>query len=335
MLLGETPNAPGETPNAPGDAPNAPGETPNVPGDATHAPGDATHAPGETPNAPGETPNAPGESPSAPGDASAPGKYDGCCRVFSCYTMPGNHLPYGQLIIEILTHNIMARKKDWLPHNRQKLFTMATEVAIPYVAANRARFGMADGTPMGDWYISDFIAKGYNPYVGAYAGWVNPETRTKVSIAKMNSAEKLFIFYFRELYKMLKNNPLVKDYDLVAMQFDEGGSTSDSSTADPIPAFTITRLKDHRLRLDYFRDTPDHKKAKPDGQQGVLIAWILSETPVDDQNNFPNTSSATRTPVILQFTPEEQKKTIYIAMRWANMNGEHGPWSNIVSDYVP
>ncbi|MDR2118896.1 MAG: hypothetical protein LBP25_05135 [Tannerellaceae bacterium] len=189
-----------------------------------------------------------------------------------------------------------------MPKNRQQLYVLLTERTVPYLDNNVDRFGMGETTPLGIWYHSTFTLKGYNPFVTNFAAWVDPATRTPIITANMNAAEKVLIDYYRELHGILKANPLVTDTDLIAMGFharSSGGHTPAPVASTP-PSFELSTLPDHRLQIDYYDasgETP--KKGKPDGQHGVEIRWIFSETPITDADDLSNSVFDTATPAIL------------------------------------
>ncbi|MDR2809005.1 MAG: hypothetical protein LBB84_00395 [Tannerellaceae bacterium] len=229
------------------------------------------------------------------------------------------------------------RSKNWLPHSRQKVYEKVTEVTVPYLDANATRFGMEDTAVLGKWYKQEFSAKGYNPYVTAYAAWVNPETRTPIAIAAMREAEKVFLPYYRELYKLVKANPLVTDTDLEAMGFPsrEADTPTPSPVAVDAPEFGVVPLVDHRLHIDYYPAGSKRKKGKPKGQHGAELRWAFSDTPIMNTNDLLNSVFDTDSPVVLDFSGDDQGRFVYFAMRWENTRGEKGPWSHIERALVP
>ena len=232
----------------------------------------------------------------------------------------------------------MANKRGyWMPRGLQRLYTLVTETTVPYIDKNLARFGMGDSTPLGIWYKQKFSAEWYDPYVTAYAAWINPETRTPIAIAAMKAAEDVFIPYYRELYRLVKANPLVTNVDLEAMGFPP--RSADVPTPSPVateaPEFGITPLGDHRLHIDYYPAGSTRKKGKPKGQHGVEIRWVFSETPVEDTEELLNSVFDTASPALLAFHGRDGGRTVYLAMRWENTRGEKGPWSHIERALVP
>ena len=228
-------------------------------------------------------------------------------------------------------------RKNWLPRPRQKVYELVTETTVPYIDANLDRLGMGNTTTLGIWYKQEFNVKGYDPYVTAYAGWINPETRTPSATLAMAEAEKVFISYFRELYRQMKANLLVTNLDLEKMGFPirPGGGHTPAPVANEAPEFNVTLLSDHRVGIDYYPLDSVRKKGKPKGQHGVEIRWSFSETPVKDANALLNSVFDTASPYTLVFSGNDQGRALYLSMRWENTRGEKGPWSRIEQTIVP
>jgi hypothetical protein len=224
-----------------------------------------------------------------------------------------------------------------MPQSRQKVYEKVTELTVPYIDANLTRLGMESTTPLGKWYIQEFSPKGYNPYVTAYAAWVNPATRTPLAVVAMNEAEKMFTSYYRKLYNLMNGNVQVTDVDLEAMGFPKRrtGKRSPSPVATNAPEFGITPLAGFRLHIDYYPAGAAHKKGKPRGQHGVEIRWMFSEVPVSEPESLLNSVFDTASPATLTFSGNDQGRTLYLAMRWENTRGEKGPWSYIERALVP
>jgi hypothetical protein len=215
---------------------------------------------------------------------------------------------------------------------------MLTERTVPYLNANIDRFGMGETTPLGIWYHTKFTPEGYNPFVSKFTVWVDPATRTRIISTDMTTVEKVLTKYYRELHAILKSNPLVTDTDLIAMGFHArpaGGRTPAPVATQP-PAFELSPLSDHRLQIHYYAfGTDSRKRGKPDGQHGVEIRWIFSDTPIGDANDLSNTVFDTSTPAILPFSGHDHGRSIYLTLCWENTRGQKGPWSPIIQTYVP
>jgi hypothetical protein len=111
-------------------------------------------------------------------------------------------------------------------------------------------------------------------------------------------------------------------------------------THTPIPAsksrpeLSIVVVDVRRLGVN-FHDLLGGSKARPYGMIGASIQHATLPEPPLDPNELTQTTLATRTPHIFEFTEEERGKKVYFAACWQNERGERGPWSEIVSAIIP
>jgi hypothetical protein len=101
------------------------------------------------------------------------------------------------------------------------------------------------------------------------------------------------------------------------------------------PAYEIDRGTLLRLIIHFFDQGKEKTKAKPPGQHGAEIRWMISEVPVVDANELVHSSFDTHTPFTLEFGGHDRGKMVYFALRWENTRGQKGPWSEILSAVIP
>ena len=229
------------------------------------------------------------------------------------------------------------RTKDWLPSARPKVYEMAAGVTVPYLNANLARCGLAEGTTYGQWYKVEFLEKAYNPYTAAYKAWENPVERTQGMIVNLAMVEKVFIAAYRKLRNIMRSNPTLTDADLTEMGFPvrPGKARTPAPVAQDPPGFSIDPLTSHRLSIAYYPFSGVRRRGKPHGQHGVEIRWSFSETPVVEADTLTYSLFDVSSPAILSFNGNDQGRSLYVALRWENMRGEKGPWSHISRTTVP
>jgi hypothetical protein len=227
---------------------------------------------------------------------------------------------------------------DWLSKNHQSLHRKATQIRNYLMnPANRERMGFAPITPQGRWFDMKFVPK-LQAFDTALNAWKNPATRTPMKTATLNNAEAAFLVVFRKLYRrLLKNNPLVTVDDLKGMGLPErhSGSSTPAPVAADAPDANIDTSVIRRLGIGFFEKGSSHRNAKPAGQHGAEIRWVISDTPIVDVAGLLYSLFNTHTPFSLGFLGSQRGKTVYFALCWENTRGQKGPWSEIQSAIIP
>ena len=209
-------------------------------------------------------------------------------------------------------------------------FLQWTNNFMNYLGANVRQFGFPDDVyaELTDQH-SDFAAK--------LEVAVNPATRTKLTIQAKTSARKIFEKALRQAVKeYLANNHLVSDEDRDGLGIPIYKTTR---TAAPVATDSPDSDSDNsvigRVSIHFFEKGSSHKKAKPAGQHGAEIAWIVSDTPPTRWDELLHSNIDTNSPFTLSFEHDQRGKTLYFALRWENTRGEKGPWSEILSAIIP
>jgi hypothetical protein len=231
----------------------------------------------------------------------------------------------------------MGTEKDWLPRNHEALRDKGAQT-YDYLTdpANRERLGFAPLSLLGRWLDSEFTPA-FRDFDAAYKIWKNPETHTPVTVKVLETAEGVFTVLFRTLEGMLKSSPLVTAADLEAMGLPKrrsGGGTAAPVATEP-PDSDVDTSVIRRLGIRFFEKGHGHKRAKPAGQYGAEIRWIISSTPPASLDELLHSDISTHTPFTLEFENNQRGKTVYFALRWENTSGKKGPWSEIRSAMIP
>ena len=165
----------------------------------------------------------------------------------------------------------------------------------------------------------------------------NPSTRTKVSVQIKNDARKAAESKIRIFLKaFVTYNPAVTDADRDAMDIPIHKTTRTKSPVakDSPDNDTDTSVIGH-VTVHFYEKGSRHKKAKPEGQHGAEIAWIVSDTPPTRWDELLHSNIDTNSPFTLSFEHDQRGRTLYFALRWENTRGEKGPWSEIQSAIIP
>jgi hypothetical protein len=173
----------------------------------------------------------------------------------------------------------------------------------------------------------------------AFKAWYDPSTRTPLIVAALRDAEEAVIPLYRKLYNMVRNAPLVTNVDLLAMGLPEHPlSSNNRPSPEPktVPYFEFRLPSTGIIDIMYRDSTGGAKKlAKPKGAYGVDIVWAILDTPPDRVELLTNNAVNTATPFRFEFSFDKRGKRVYVAMRWINMRGVKGPWSDIQSTIIP
>jgi hypothetical protein len=85
----------------------------------------------------------------------------------------------------------------------------------------------------------------------------------------------------------------------------------------------------------FFQDIDSTHKAKPKGQHGAQIRWMILTSPPENVDDLIHSAFDTNSPFTLEFGEADRGKTVYFCLRWENTRGEKGPWSEIVKAIIP
>jgi hypothetical protein len=221
------------------------------------------------------------------------------------------------------------KSSDYLPR-RDRLFLQWVINFLSYLFPSLARFNFPDAT------YQDLAAK-RNDFSAKLDIAEAPATRTKGAVDDKKVARKALESAIREaVQRYLAHNPDVtqKDHDDLGLPNYKTTRTP-SQVATTYPDYDIDSSTIRRLVLNFYDYGQKKSKAKPAGQHGAEIKWVISDTPIVDVAELIHSSFDTRTPFTLDFQGHERGKTVYFCLCWENTRGEKGPWSAIQNAIIP
>jgi hypothetical protein len=98
--------------------------------------------------------------------------------------------------------------------------------------------------------------------------------------------------------------------------------------------FVIHLSSIRELLVDFWVQGEAHK-AKPHGYDGAVIIWGIRDTPLNQPDELPHHTMASRTPHTLTFDEAQRGKTVQIALAWQNERGILGQWSEYKLAIIP
>ncbi|MDR0544419.1 MAG: hypothetical protein LBG30_03610 [Odoribacteraceae bacterium] len=235
----------------------------------------------------------------------------------------------------------MSKGEDWVKVNHlefnKQLDQTNTYLLVP---ANLTKMGFITGSPQEDW-----IKKTYSPqlsdYLEDFRVWSNEATRTQLAIKDFLETEGKMKNVYRDLYMgFMKRNPLVTNHDLEAMgmPLKSTGQRHDSEVAKTHPASRVDTSEPRVLRIFFGTEILEGtsvKRGKPEDQIEAEIWWATSDGPLTNIKDLVNKDVDTSSPYVLSFGDEDRGKCFSYVLRWRNTRGVPGPWSPILSVYIP
>jgi hypothetical protein len=163
-----------------------------------------------------------------------------------------------------------------------------------------------------------------------------PGTRTTPAVAAKNEARSILKKTVRQMVKefLVYNHALTNpDREALGLPVHKTTRTPAPVAATP-PHFEIG-IKILRHLTVHFYDSEQMSKAKPAGQLGVEIRWMISTAPPAHISDFVHSSLDLHSPFTLEFEEDERGKTVYFCLCWINTRAKQGPWSEIKSAIIP
>ncbi|MDR3132412.1 MAG: hypothetical protein LBU42_00100 [Prevotellaceae bacterium] len=166
-----------------------------------------------------------------------------------------------------------------------------------------------------------------------------PGTRTAISVLNKNKARDALKTAVRQAVReYLAYNHAVEDPDRKELGLRVPKT---SRTPAPVAATYPAGWVDTgmiRCITIHFADQHTSEsvtRAKPPGQHGVEIRWVMLDTPPVNLSELTHSAFDTCSPFTLEFKEYERGKTVYFALCWENTRGKKGPWSPMYKAVIP
>jgi hypothetical protein len=164
----------------------------------------------------------------------------------------------------------------------------------------------------------------------------DPNTRTPVAIQAKTTAHMLLEKTVRnDTGEYLTRNHLVSNDDRIALGLPiHDNKPTRAPVAEDAPEASAELPLPAVVEI-HFGVRDSKSKAKPAGQHGAEITWVIAEDTPKSWKEFTHSSFSTRSHLRITFELEDRGKKLYFALRWENTRGEKGPWSEIHSTIIP
>ncbi|MDR3194147.1 MAG: hypothetical protein LBT76_02505 [Tannerella sp.] len=196
---------------------------------------------------------------------------------------------------------------------------------------------------IGQWHIPEghwmTLANAQEEYEMKYGLADNPATRTPAAILDKHESRRAFVALLRPFLASYVTSGLdVTDADRVNMGLPVH---SKSHTHHPVtslrPTVAASGAGAREVDMRFFQ--PDGSKAKPEHVTGILFAYTVSGTPVEDPNTpeetFSETAYFSKTAEKMYFAPEQSGQFLCGHACYTSLTGERGQFGNLICIRIP
>ena len=219
--------------------------------------------------------------------------------------------------------------KDYIPRTDadfNQFFKHITQYVAVKCAGSSPEWGHIpknDRTALNDVYIA---------WYSAYALTFQPQPKPVIQekTRQRGIAEKALRHFVN---RFLRYEP-VTDLDRNNMGIPNRDHTrTPQGEVTKLVAFEAESWKVYMIRAKFW-EQGTKRRGKPRGYYGAYIAYEVGGDAIDPEK-FTRNTVATKSPHIIKFNAEDRGKTVHMAMRWQNMTGNQGVWSETQSVIVP
>jgi hypothetical protein len=134
----------------------------------------------------------------------------------------------------------------------------------------------------------------------------------------------------------LRYNEAVTDEDRVNMGLTIPDNTpTPSHDPDTMPVVTLIDTSVIMRISLHYKDSKSEARAKPSDAHGAEIRSAILDAPPVTTADLTNSDFSTRSSHTFIFDENQRGKTVWFRLRWENMRGQKGPWSELYSAIIP
>ncbi|MDR1347329.1 MAG: hypothetical protein LBJ63_02710 [Prevotellaceae bacterium] len=184
---------------------------------------------------------------------------------------------------------------DFIP-TKDSAFAEWLQTVVAYLNAHATGWQIPAGT------VTELTAL-QSDFASKFETAEHPATRTSVVMLAKTEARKAAEAKIREVLKAyVTYNPAVTDEDRKSMGLPIHKTTrTPSPVATDAPDTDIDTSVIGRVTIHFYEKGSRHKKAKPAGQHGAEISWVLSDIPVTRWDELIHSNIDTNSPFTLAF----------------------------------
>jgi len=169
----------------------------------------------------------------------------------------------------------------------------------------------------------------------AYLKSQSGTTRGPMSVVSKNMARADVEAFARQLAMMIQSNPSITDSQKIAIRIKVYKKTKTPiQVAASSPSLHISKIARQGHTLGYCDETTSTRKVKPFGTAFLQLHMWITPIGVTPTGRPDKSFSCSRTPIRIDFTPNDVGKQATYLGYWINVKGAVGPVSNYVSSVI-
>jgi len=158
---------------------------------------------------------------------------------------------------------------------------------------------------------------------------------TKGDVARARAAFHELVAHMRDIRRRFFFIPPLTEANFVDLGLEPPDNIRTPHIDVPEMVDFVIHLSNIReLVVDFWVQGETHK-AKPQGYDGAVVIWKISDAPPEGPRDFHEHTMASRTPHTLHFEETERGRTVFVALAWQNERGHLGQWSEFKSAIIP
>jgi hypothetical protein len=137
------------------------------------------------------------------------------------------------------------------------------------------------------------------------------------------------IAYLRNMIAhYISGNPNATTDDFDALRVYRQGPRRLLPPPEQEPGIGQIAFKDFAAVIQFF-DIETGRRAKPAGVMAIEAIYQLGGDPPENVDSMTARKTGTASPIIVQFSSDDEFKMLYIAFRWIGTKGDYGPCTRI------
>jgi hypothetical protein len=221
------------------------------------------------------------------------------------------------------------RHKDYIPRkDRDYLVWITRFLKVLLGILERVEFPKA---------VYDKLVELKDDFAAKLAECEVKQTRNAEKTFRKNAAREKLTKYLRPNAKVhLIYNAAVTNDDKVALGLNVPSETSEPAHIEyPAPDSKVRVVNPREVVIDFFPKGQKKGAAKPEDQHEAEILYCVGPKEATSMKELTEHASSTASPIRLVFTDEQRGKICSYVIRWVNVVGQPGGWSEIRYFYVP